>query len=93
MSLILNHASLGPLTQRPDEPPGTHQELSKIDRYLDILEDNKNACRFVPNDAAVALDMAGFVRRRVGGGRPGHVLSAARLALALVQPCEKMPPQ
>ncbi|MBD5627373.1 MAG: hypothetical protein HDQ90_07855, partial [Desulfovibrio sp.] len=53
----------------------------------------KNASRFVPNDAAVALDMAGFVRRRVGGGRPGPALSTARLALALVQPGEEMPTQ
>lgn len=93
MSLILNHTSFEPPAQRPDEPPGNHQELSKIDRYLEILEDNKNASRFVPNDAAVALDMAGFVRRQVGGGRPGPALSAARLALALVQPCEEMPTQ
>ena len=93
MSLILNHTSFEPLSQRPDEPPGTRQELTKIDRYLDILEDNKNASRFVPNDAAVALDMAGFVRRRVGDGKPGPALSAARLALALVQPCEEMPTQ
>ena len=93
MSLILNHTSFEPLSQRPDEPPGTQQNLSKIDRYLDILEHNKNASRFVPSDAAVALDMAGFVRRRVGAGRPGPALSAARLALALVQPCEDMPTQ
>ena len=93
MSLILNHMSFEPLAKRPDEPPGTHQDLSKIDRYLDILEDNKNASRFVPNDAAVALDMAGFVRSRVGGGRPAPALSTARLALALVQPCEETPPQ
>ena len=93
MSLILNHPSQEPLTKRPDEPPGSHQELSKIDRYLDILSDNKNASRFVPNDAVVALDMAGFVRYRVGGGRTGPVLSTARLALALVQPCFEAPPQ
>ena len=93
MSLILNHASFEPLSQRPDEPPGTQQNLSKIDRYLDILEHNKKASRFVPNDAAVALDMAGFVRRRVGDGQPGPALSAARLALALVHPCEEMPAQ
>lgn len=93
MSLILNNTSLEPLSQRPDEPPGNHQDLSKIDRYLDILEDNKNASRFVPNDAAVALDMAGFVRRQVGGAASGPGLSAARLALALVQPLEEMPPQ
>ena len=93
MSLILNHMSLESLTQRPDEPPGTHQDLSKIDRYLEILEDNKNASRFVPNDAAVALDMAGFVRSRVGAGRTGPALSTARLALALVQPCDEAPAQ
>ena len=93
MSLILNQLSLESLTQRPDEPPGTHQDLSQIDRYLEILKDNKNASRFVPNDAAVALDMAGFVRRRVGAGQSGQALSTARLALALVQPCEEAPTQ
>lgn len=93
MSLILNHTSIEPLTKRPDEPPGSRQDLSQIDRYLDILKDNKTASRFVPTDAAVALDMAGFVRRRVGDGHLGPVLSTARLALALVQPCEELPPQ
>lgn len=93
MSLILNHTSLEPLIKRPDEPPGTRQDLAKIDRYLDVLNDNKNASRFVPNDAAVALDMAGFVRRRVGNGRSGPVLSTPRLALALVQPNDGAPAQ
>lgn len=93
MSLILNHTSLEPLIKRPDEPPGTDRDLSKIDRYLDILKDNKNASRFVPNDAAVALDMAGFVRHRVGDGRSGSILSAPRLALALVQPDDGAPAQ
>lgn len=93
MSLILNHTSFVPLIQRPDEPPGTDQDLAKIDRYLDILKDNKNASRFVPSDAAVALDMAGFVRRRMGDGRSGPVLSTPRLALALVQPDDEAPAQ
>lgn len=93
MSLILNHLSHEPQTKRPEEPPGSHQELSKIDRYLDILQDNKNASRFVPNDAALALDMASFVRRQVGSCQSASALSIARLALALVQPCNEAPTQ
>lgn len=92
MSLILNQPSLTPL-KRTDEPPGREGELSNLDRYLAILEDNKKASRFVPDDAAVALDMAGFVRHRVSGGRAAFGISTARLALTLAQTAARTPTQ
>ncbi|MDO5484018.1 MAG: hypothetical protein Q4F27_03835, partial [Desulfovibrionaceae bacterium] len=45
------------------------EELAQLTRYLTVLEENKKAASFVPDDAMMALDMAGFVRNRLCGGR------------------------
>lgn len=93
MSLILTDASLTAKTAQDDADPEARQDLARLTRYLAILEDNKKASRFVPDDAALALDMAGFVRNRLCGGRAAPESSLARLALALVQTCPDAPAQ
>ena len=64
MSLIITDASRTAKAAQDDADPEARQELARLTRYLAILEDNKKASRFVPDDAALALDMAGFVRNR-----------------------------
>lgn len=85
MSLIISDAFLVAKTKQDSIDTDAAENLAKLDHYLAILEENKRANRFIPNDAGLALDMAGFVRNQLGKGsrRPGH--SLARLALALVQ--------
>lgn len=87
MSLIITD-SFDASMQAPD--PAYHEnrrDLDNLDRYLAIIEDNKNSCQFVPSDVSVALDMAGYVRGQLRGFPVKAPLSAARMALALVQPC------
>lgn len=93
MSLIITDASRTTKTAQDDADPEARQELARLTRYLAILEDNKKASRFVPDDAALALDMAGFVRNRLRGGRASPGSSLARLALALVQTSPDAPAQ
>lgn len=93
MSLILNDTrwmSTAPGSGRVYDGQGN---LSELDRYLAVLQDNKNSCKFVPNDAFVALDMASFVRDQLDGARIKARISTARLALSLAQPCEPAPIQ
>ena len=65
MSLIITDASRTAKAAQDDADPEARLELARLTRYLAILEDNKKASRFVPDDAALALDMAGFVRNRL----------------------------
>ncbi len=97
MSLIITDASRTAKAAQDDADPEARQELARLTRYLAILEDNKKASRFVPDDAALALDMAGFVRNRLRnrlrGGRAAPGSPLARLALALVQTSPDAPAQ
>lgn len=92
MSLILNYSSLSANTIPGDGPLDEQRELDALNRYMAMIEDNKNSCRFVPNDALLAIDMASFVRERLDGKSGPHI-SASRLAMALVQPCGDVPVQ
>ena len=67
------------------EDPTRSRNLQLIERYLVVLEENKNACRAAVTDADMALDMAGFVKRQLR--RPALMprMSPALLALALVR--------
>ncbi len=93
MSLLSTDVSLTTKNAQDDADPEAREDLARITRYLAILEDNKKASRFVPDDAALALDMAGFVRNRLCGGRAAPGSSLARLALSLVQTCPDAPTQ
>lgn len=93
MSLLSTDVSLTTKNAQDDADPEAREDLARITRYLAILEDNKKASRFVPDDAALALDMAGFVRNRLCGGRAAPGSSRARLALSLVQTCPDAPTQ
>lgn len=94
MSLILNNAST-PMWSLYDDGPGEgEREAFLLDRYLAVMEMNRKSCRFVPDDALLALDMAGFVRGQLNAMpncRPQA--SIGRLALALVQPGQTAPIQ
>ena len=87
MSLIITD-SFDATVQAPDPAyQENRRDLENLDRYLAIIEDNKNSCRFVPNDVSIALDMAGYVRGQLRGTPVKAPISAARMALALAQPC------
>lgn len=93
MSLILNNSSHTTLNPVEDYTAEDQLDLDRLDRYLALVEINKMASRFIPDDALLALDMAGFVRGNLPGGKPGATLSTARLALALAQNCQPLPVQ
>lgn len=63
-------------------------DIDRLERYLAIIETNKKSCQFVPNDAYLALDMAGFAMGQLGS-RSMPLVSTPRLALALVQPARQ----
>ena len=54
MSLLITDASRTAKAAQDDADPEARQELARLTRYLAILEDNKKASRFVPDDAALA---------------------------------------
>ena len=84
MSLTTNeHVSVVKAARETNDPLITN-DVHMLDRYLAVLEDNKNACRFILNDAALAMDMAGFVQNRLGRGWERPANTAARLSLALI---------
>ncbi|MBR3663519.1 MAG: hypothetical protein IKN64_02550 [Desulfovibrio sp.] len=76
------HQSEGPQKIRS---PGNSAELNRLDSYLTVLEDNRKAARFVPDDAALALDMARFVCGRLHGREDPSFIPVMRLAMSLVQ--------
>ncbi len=86
MSLTLNDISLSSSSMCDNDPDQDQRDLDKLDLYLAIIENNKKSSRFIPDDALMALDMAGFVRSCLTG-KTSQPVSAARLALSLVQPC------
>ena len=92
MSLGISDAFLTTMARQSGAELESNAELSMLTRYLAVLEDNKKASSFIPDDAAMALDMAGFVRNRLyGRAAPGS--SIARLALSLVHTSPDCPVQ
>lgn len=86
MSMIQTEISLTAKTAQDRSEMAHSEDLAMLDRYLSILENNKVASRFVPDDAMLALDMADTARRNLCGVHDKGGLSTGRLALSLVQP-------
>ena len=93
MSLTTNEYIPVAKAARETGDPQATQDLHMLDRYLAILEDNKRACRFVLDDAALAMDMAGYVQNRLGRGWERPANTAARLSLALMHNVPEGPVQ
>lgn len=85
MSMIQNNYSLDTLSRQDDAVNEDEQNLARLNRYLAILENNRKAASFVPDEALMALDMAEFVRQRLHDRNLQSSPSAARMALSLVQ--------
>lgn len=85
MSMIQNNYSLDTLSRQDDAVSEDEQNLARLNRYLAILENNRKAASFVPDEALLALDMAEFVRQRLHERSLHSSPSAARMALSLVQ--------
>ena len=60
MSMIQNNYSLDTLSRQEDAVNEDEQNLARLNRYLAILENNRKAASFVPDEALMALDMAEF---------------------------------
>ena len=69
----------------PERPAPQEHDLAMLERYLAVLEENKKASRAAIPDAAMAMDMAGFVRNQLHKPVQAYAMPAALLALALVQ--------
>jgi hypothetical protein len=67
------------------EDPAQHRDLSLVEKYLAVLDENKKSCRAAVTDASIALDMAGFVRRRLHSSTEQMQMPPALLALALIR--------
>lgn len=93
MSLIINDISFSNSSIHDNGTEQDQRDMNKLDLYLATIENNKKSSRFVPDDALMALDMAGFVQGCLSGKPKGSPLSVARLALALIQPCQMAPVQ
>lgn len=76
-----------------DEAMATREELSCLERYLAIIENNRKANVFVPDDALLALDMANAVRSTLDPAAYRSPISSGRLAMALIQPAWTGPVQ
>ena len=85
MSLALHDKVSDTSQYQENEFVEAQRDMDHLNRYLAIMEANKKSCRFVPDDALIALDMAGFVRDCLNGHRPAVPVSTARMALSLVQ--------
>ncbi|MBQ7457290.1 MAG: hypothetical protein IJS54_06780 [Desulfovibrio sp.] len=62
--------------------------IQTLDCYLTVLEDNKKAACFIPDDAAMALDLACFVCDRYQGRTERTSMPAMRLSMALLKPTQ-----
>lgn len=94
MSQRINDAFLS--ENGPQDRSATYYEehdLALVQRYLAVLEQNKKACRSAVSDADLAMDMAGFVRRKLQNTAQRPLASSALLALALVQRTPEGPQQ
>lgn len=92
MSLILNNDTTTSWNMA-ESPDNDDRSAELLDHYLALMEINRKSARFVPDDALLALDMAGFVRDRISGHGVNPKVSVARMALALVQPMQASPIQ
>lgn len=93
MSMIQNNYSLDTLSRQDDAVNEDEQNLARLNRYLAILENNRKAASFVPDEALMALDMAEFVRQRLHDRNLQSSPSAAHMALSLVQRPVRAPMQ
>ncbi len=96
MSLITTNSHLAGDLQKIRSPGrnllnGT--DAQRLDCYLTVLEDNRKAARFLPNDATLAMDMACFVCDRLQGrtGRP--TIPTTRLTMTLLHSETDLPAQ
>lgn len=85
MSLLTNDKWSDTRIYLEDDAVEDQRDLNRLDHYLAIMETNKKSSKFIPDDALLALDMAGFVRGCLNGKANSRPVSIARLALALVQ--------
>ena len=85
MSLSLNEKQCDARNYHEEYSVEDQRDMDRLNRYLAIMEANKKSCKFVPSDAFLALDMAGFVRDCLNGKRKATPVSASRMALSLVQ--------
>lgn len=86
MSLILNDSCTAQWNPQDECEIEDLRNAAALDRYLAILEANRTSSRFIPDDALLALDMAGFVSGELRNTNLSNQVSVGRLALALVQP-------
>ena len=67
--------------------PGTQENapnLSRLDCYLTVLEDNKKAAGFIPDDARLALDMASFICDKLQGRKARPFIPTMRQSMAIL---------
>ncbi len=68
--------------------PSGNQEnttnLSRLDSYLTVLEDNRKAAEFIPDDANLALDMAQFICDQLQGRKAKPLIPMMRQSLAIL---------
>lgn len=93
MSQHINEISPTGVSPPERQCAGEEGKRALIERYLDLLEANRQACRATITDAGLALDMAGFVRRQLCWPSPQTRLPTALLARALVQRVPETPDQ
>lgn len=89
MPLLMNTATNPSWNLCAVELGGDQRDAALLDRYLAIVETNKKSCKFVPDDALLALDMVSFVRGQLGDDFLRPQVSVTRLAMALVKPGEQ----
>ncbi len=63
-------------------PSEAEAALRNVSCYLTVLEDNKKASRFLPDDASLALDMAQFVCNRIQGKNDSVFIPTMRLSIS-----------
>lgn len=93
MSLFLNDMLQKDANVYDGDSEAIHPDIERLDQYLALIESNRKSSQFVPDDAFLALDMAGHSISRLNNSNFGQRPSISRLALALVQPCVKVPVQ
>lgn len=93
MSLFLNEKLQSGANIYEGDLESNNPDIERLDQYLALIESNRKSSQFVPDDAFLALDMAGHSISRLNNNNLNQPPSISRLALALVQPCAKAPVQ